>query len=267
MPSLRDGLDPRAALALLPLCCWEAWRLLAGRFGDGLSAAPLALIGIAVAAPAVRAIASGRAAPVPFAFLSLLLACYLAALAAGSALAVGGIAVCGFLLTSRRVAGGDMPWAPLLGLGLLALPVLPSLDFYLAYPMRLVCAQLAGALLRLNGIGVTVEGVALNWNGSLLLFDAACSGIRMLWASLFLVSGIGLAAGFAPFPYARALAIAVVAALAGNAVRAASLFYVENGFVERLQGPAGHEAVGIVSFLFLAVAILFLVAPRGWRPA
>jgi hypothetical protein len=89
----------------------------------------------------------------------------------------------------------------------------------------------------------------------------------MLWASLFLVSGIGLAAGFGPLAYARAVAVAVAAAMIGNAVRAASLFYVENGFVERLHGPAGHEAVGIVSFLLLGAAMLFLVAPRRAKPA
>jgi exosortase/archaeosortase family protein len=109
--------------------------------------------------------------------------------------------------------------------------------------------------------------VALSWNGSLLLFDAACSGIRMLWASLFLVSGVGVAAGFGPKLYARAVAIAAAMAIGGNAVRAASLFYVENGFVERLRGPIVHQAVGILSFLVIAAAMLLLVAPRLWRTA
>ncbi len=259
-------LDSRAAMILLPVLFWDSWRLLAGRFGDGLSAVPLALVGLAVALPAVRRIAAGEAGPVPLAPLSAALALYVAASLWGPALAMVGVAVVATALLCRHVAGARLPWAPLAGLVLLALPVLPSLDFYLAYPMRLAGAGLAAALLRLNGLAVGVEGVALSWNGSLLLFDAACSGIRMLWASLFLVSGIALAAGFGPGRYARAAAIAIMLAIVGNAVRAASLFYVENGFVERLQGPAGHEAVGILSFLMLALAILYLVAPREWRP-
>jgi exosortase/archaeosortase family protein len=256
-----------AALLLLPLLFWDAWRLLAGRFNDGLSAVPLVLVGLAVAVPALRRIAAGEAAPVPLSRLALPLFPYAAAAIAGPALAEAGIAVVGAILLCRRIAGGSLARAPLTGLALLALPVFSSLDFYLAYPMRLICAALAAGLLRLNGVAVSVQGVALDWNGSLVLFDAACSGIRMLWAALFLVSGIGLAAGFGPLLYARAVAIAFALAIAGNAVRAASLFYVEKGFVEPLHGPVGHEAVGIVAFLLLAILAVWLVAPRQWRAA
>jgi exosortase/archaeosortase family protein len=261
------SIDPRLALALMPLAFWEAWRLLAGRFGDGLSALPLALVGLAAAAPALRQIAGGQASPVPLLGLGAALLAYSLAAVVGPVLVSVGIAVIATLLLCRRVAGGVSPWAPLTGLGLLALPVLPSLDFYLAYPMRLVGAALAAALLRLNGFAVSVEGVALSWNGSMLLFDAACSGIRMLWAALLLASFLALLGGFGPIRYARALATAVAIAIAGNAVRAASLFYLENGFVDRLRGPVAHEAVGILSFLLLALAIAYLVAPRAWRPA
>lgn len=263
---MAPALDPRLALALTPLLFWDSWRLLAGRFGDGLSALPLALVGLAVAAPALRRIAAGKAEPVPLAGLSFALAAYVAAVLAGPALPGVAVAVVTIALICRRIAGSSLPWPPLVGLALLALPVLPSLDFYLAYPMRLAGSVLAASLLRLNGIGVGVEGVALSWNGSLLLFDAACSGVRMLWAGLLLVSAIGLAAGFGPWRYARAVAIAAAIAISGNAVRAASLFYVENGFAGPLQGPLVHEAVGLISFAMLALATLFCVAPpRGRR--
>jgi exosortase/archaeosortase family protein len=264
---MAPSLDPRLALALMPCLFWDSWRLLAGRFGDGLSAIPLALVGLAVAAPALRRIVAGEARPVPLAGLSLALACYIAATLAGPALPGAAVAVVTIALLCRRIAGGELHWPPLVGLALLALPVLPSLDFYLAYPMRLAGSALAAALLRLNGIAVGVEGVALSWNGSLLLFDAACSGVRMLWAGLLLVSAVGLAAGFGPGRYARAVAIVAGIAIAGNAVRAASLFYVENGFAGPLRGPVAHEAVGLISFLMLALAILFCVAPRTARRA
>ena len=260
-------LDPRLALALLPLLFWDAWRLLAGRFGDGLSAVPLALVGLAVAAPALRRLHAHEAPPVPLAPLSAALLLYAAMAAAGPPLLAAGIAAVSVALLCRFLAGATLPWAPLAALVLLALPVLPTLDFYLAYPMRLVGAALAAALLRLNGMAVTVEGVALSWNGSLLLFDAACSGIRMLWATLFLVSGIALAAGFTLRRYARALAISIAMAIAANAVRAASLFYIENGFVMRLQGPVAHEAVGLAAFLLFGIATMAMIVPRAWRPA
>jgi exosortase/archaeosortase family protein len=259
---MAPALDPRLALALMPLLFWDAWRLLAGRFGDGLTALPLALVGLAVAAPAVRRIAAGQAQPVPLRWLSLALACYAAATFAGPALPGAAVAVVTIALLCRRIAGGAPPGPPLVGLALLALPVLPSLDFYLAYPMRVAGAAIAAALLRLNGIAVGVEGVALSWNGSLLLFDSACSGVRMLWAGLLLVSAVAFVAGFGPGRYARAIAVAAAVAIAGNAVRAASLFYVENGFAGPLRGPAAHEAVGLISFAMLALGTLFLVAPR-----
>lgn len=262
----RASLDPRLAVVLLPAVFWDSWRLLAGRFGDGLSAVPLALVGLAVALPALGRIRSGKAVPVPLAPLSAGLALYAAAALWGPVLAQSAVAVIATALLCRHVAGARLAWAPLSGFALLALPVLPSLDFYLAYPMRLAGAALASAMLRLNGLDVAVDGVALSWNGSLLLFDSACSGIRMLWAGFFLVSLIGLAVGFGPLRYGGALAAALLLAVAANAVRAASLFYVENGFVERLQGHAGHEAVGIMSFLMLAAAIIFLAAPRARRP-
>jgi exosortase/archaeosortase family protein len=263
----RARLDPRLALALLPFLFWDAWRLLAGRFGDGLSAAPLALVGLVVAAPALRRLWAGEAPPVPLPPVTATLLLYAGITAAGPPLLAAGIAAVTVALLCRFLAGGTLPWAPLAGLVLLALPVLPTLDFYLAYPMRLAGATLAATLLRLNGMAVSVEGVALSWNGSLLLFDAACSGIRMLWATLFLVSGIALAAGFGMRLYVRAILLSVAMAVAANAVRAAGLFYVENGFIERLHGPVVHEAVGLAAFLLFGIATIAMIAPRAWRPA
>lgn len=259
---MAPALDPRLAIFLMPWLFWDAWRLLAGRFGDGLSALPLAAVGLAAAAPALRRIAAGEARPVPLSWLSLALALYVAATLAGPALPGAAVAVVTIALLCRRAADDALPWPPLVGLALLALPVLPSLDFYLAYPMRLAGAWLAAALLRLNGIAVGIEGVALSWNGSLLLFDAACSGVRMLWAGQLMVSAVALVAGFGLRRYAQAVAIAAAIAIAGNSVRAASLFYVENGFAGPLRGPMAHEAVGLISFLLLALAILLCVAPR-----
>jgi exosortase/archaeosortase family protein len=255
------ALDPRLAL-LVPLLGWESWRLLAGRYGDGLSALPLTLVGLAAAVPALRSLRAGSARPVPLLPLSLGLLCYAAASLLAPPLIAGAVAAVASMFLLRFVAGNRLRWAPEAGLVLLALPVLPSLDFYLAYPMRLLGAALTACLLRLNGMAVTVEGVALRWGETLLLFDAACSGIRMLWVSLFLVSVLALLTGFSVGRYAAALAIAVAMAIVGNAVRAASLFYLENGFVAPLQGPIAHEAVGLAAFLLFAALTLWLVAPR-----
>jgi exosortase/archaeosortase family protein len=255
------------ALALMPLLWWEAWRLLAGRLGDGTAALPLLAVGAAAAWPALRRLSAGAAPAVPLGFLSALLVPYILATFAAPPLIVAASAVGGFVLLLRKIAGDGAPLAPLLGLALLALPVLPSLDFYCAYPMRLVCAEITAMLLRLGGLGVAADGVGLRWNGSLLLFDAACSGIRMLWAGALLASAAALVLRLGFAAYARALAVAFAAALAANAVRAAGLFYLENGFVERLRGPVWHEAVGLACFASAAAATLALVVPRRGRAA
>lgn len=255
------ALDPRLAL-LLPLLGWDAWRFLAGR-ADGLSALPLALVGLAAAVPALRSVAAGRAAPAPLVPLSLGLLGYATTSLVAPPLIAAAAAAVATMILLRFLAGNRLPRAPQAGLVLLALPVLPSLDFYLAYPMRLVGAALAACLLRMNGMAVSVEGVALRWGETLLLFDAACSGIRMLWVSLFLVSVLALVAGFTFRRYAVGLAVAVAMAVAGNAVRAASLFYLENGFIAPLRGPVAHEAVGLAAFLLFAFLTLVLIAPRG----
>jgi exosortase/archaeosortase family protein len=257
----------RATLALPVMIAafWDAWRLLGSRFGDNLSAVPLALILVAVAWPALRRRPDGASPHVPAALPCAMMALYVAAAVAGPALAQIVVAVVAILVTAHKASAGRLPPAPLVVLGLLALPVLPSFDFYLAYPMRMLCAALTAGLLRLNGLAVGVDGVALSWHGSLILFDAACSGVRMLWAALFLVSAIALAAGFGVRRYAGGLAVAVALTIVGNALRAASLFYVENGFVDRLSGPVAHEAVGIVSFLLLGLLTAVAVSPRHWR--
>ncbi len=244
-------MHPAFALALAAFAFWDAARLLAGRLGGGQTWLPLGAVAAALAWPVVRKLAVGQVHPVSPALLCAIFAGYGVATLAAPPLVRMGIAVVGLVLILRSAAGDDLPAAPAIGLGLLALPVLPSLEFFLAYPLRLMSATLTAGLLALNGINVGVDGVALEWNGDRLLFDAACAGVKMLWAALLLVSAIALVARFGPFKYARAVAL-----------RAASLFYLENGFVPRLSGPVAHEAVGIAAFVMVAGLLALMVAPR-----
>jgi exosortase/archaeosortase family protein len=258
-------MHPGFALALAALAFWDAARLLAGRLGDGMAALPLtAVIGM-LAWPVLRRLRGGTAVPVSPGLLCAVFAAYLLAALAAPPLVRMAVAVAGLVLILRAAAREDLPAAPAIGLGLLALPVLPSLEFFLAYPLRLVSAMLTAMLLRMNGINVGVDGVALAWNGERLLFDAACAGVKMLWAALLLVSAIALAARFAPLPYVRALLLAVVLTIFANALRAASLFYFEHGFVPQLSGLVGHEAVGIAAFVMVAAALATIVMPKGRR--
>lgn len=254
-------MHPGIALTLAAIAFWDAARLLAGRLGDGMAAVPLAAVIAVLAWPALGRLRRGTAVPVSSKLMCGILAAYLLAALAAPPLVRMAVAVAGLVLILRASARDDLPAAPAIVLGLLALPVLPSLEFFLAYPLRLLSATLTATLLRMNGINVVVDGVALAWNGERLLFDAACAGVKMLWAALLLVSAIALAARLAPLRYARAVILAVVLTIFANALRAASLFYLENGFVPQLSGVVAHEAVGIAAFMMVAAALAAMVMP------
>lgn len=254
----------RHALPLVAAANWDAWRLLATRAGDTPSAilATAMLGGFAWAWHCTE-----REARVPaWEVTALLGGCAVAGFTGPALLQVGAAVTAMTLLSARAVRGRALP---LVGIALLAMPVLPTLDFLLAWPLRRISALIAAAMLRLNGIGVSVEGVALDWHGKLLLFDAPCSGVRMLWAALLLASAIALVQRFGFRRYASAMALAVAAAILGNALRAASLFYLENGFIPQLEGPVAHEAVGLAAFAITGAVLIAMLRPRpaAWRPA
>ncbi len=158
------------------------------------------------------------------------------------------------------------PPVTLWGLVALALPVVPSLQFTLGYPMRIVSAALAVGLLQMHGIGVTRQGTFLLWRGEMVQFDAPCSGVNMLWAGLLLtLAGCVL---FRPGPVKDALGVvlSLLLTLAANVLRAASLFYLETGFVAH--SPAWwHEGVGVAAFVVASGAMLWAVGRMAPREA
>jgi len=235
----------RLAIAVMLAACWDAWRLLTGRVED---AASVAMVLVLIAGLAWRTWSMDAGHRIAAPKLAALLALYAAASWTGPALLQIGAAVVAIAILLRAGEGWKAS-LPVAGFALLSLPILPTLDFLLAYPLRRVSVLITAALLRMNGM-------ALDWHGQRLLFDGPCSGVKMLWAALLLASLIALVQGATLARYLRLLGIAIVAAVAGIALRAASLFYLENGFVAPLQGGLAHEGVGVVAFLMLTIAIL-----------
>jgi exosortase/archaeosortase family protein len=139
----------------------------------------------------------------------------------------------------------------------LALPVLPSLQFVFGYPMRLISAALTVALLQAQGLVIRREGTFLVWRDQQVQFDAPCSGISMLWASLLLTFMVCMLFRFGIGRTLVATIIAIVLALAGNVLRASSLFYVEAGFIADAP-PWWHDAIGLAAFAISATATVWL---------
>jgi len=152
-----------------------------------------------------------------------------------------------FMRFGRRFQPG------LLGLIYLSLPLVPTLQFYGGYPLRMLVAGVAAPLLRLNGFAVVQEGTCLNWGGQLIWIDAPCSGVRMLWTGLYLACALACIYGLRSFKTLLVLALALPAIILGNIFRAVALFYIEAGII-KMPGWA-HEYTGVVAFLIVAGVI------------
>src|SRR6478752_707449 len=78
----------------------------------------------------------------------------------------------GFAWSLWRHGTPFRPWA--IGLGLLALPMASSLQFYFGYPLRIASGSIAMVMLRLGGTAVSREGVYLRAGDELVMIDAPC---------------------------------------------------------------------------------------------
>jgi exosortase/archaeosortase family protein len=165
----------------------------------------------------------------------------------------GMIAMTALACTLSAARLGTRFHLPTVGLLLLSLPLIPTLQFYLGYPLRSLCAGLAAPLLQLGGFSVEGEGTCLRWGVELVAIDAPCSGVRMLWAGMFLALALSSFLRLSQWRTVALSVVAIAAVILGNVLRAASLFYVEAGI---LVIPSWcHEAVGTVAFLGLGLIV------------
>lgn len=159
--------------------------------------------------------------------------------------------------------GATFAGAPVIVTGLLwlSLPVIASLQFFLGYPLRLLIAGLSAPWLRLGGLSVEREGAYLVWGEKMILVDAPCSGVKMLWMGIYLSLAL---AGYYRLGWRRttgAVLLSVSAVLVGNLLRSVALFYVESGLVEL---PAwGHSGIGLAVFFATALGIGWLTKRMG----
>ncbi|MBX7247326.1 MAG: exosortase/archaeosortase family protein [Candidatus Sumerlaeaceae bacterium] len=146
----------------------------------------------------------------------------------------------------------------ILGLMLLSLPVIPSLQTYVGYPLRVVVAAVAAPWIRLAGFTVEREGVCLRWGNELVMVDEPCSGIKMLWAGLALACALSAMHGLNGRRTMLAVGAAAMAVVGANILRCCALFYAESGMV--VLPLWGHEAVGILVFGIFAGALAWGIA-------
>lgn len=246
-------------VVLLATALWPHWSYVARRMVDG-SDEPwgvVALLTVALLVWRDRAMLQvpPRAALVAGALLAVVAAVASLRLPDLAAAALAMLALGVVLVHALR-----RPAAPLIALLLLALPIVASLQFYLGFPLRVVAAHGAALALSACGLDVAAAGASLAWNGRIVLVDAPCAGIGMLWVGSYsaaLLSYLNRAD-------ARRTALNAAAAgalvLAANVARNALLFLPEAGVVR--WPAAAHDAIGLAAFTMALVPIVLFT---HWR--
>ncbi|MDM0046751.1 exosortase Q [Variovorax dokdonensis] len=266
-----DRLPPLLWLALQAAALLPTWLWMARRATDG-SDDPLGLLALSALGLLVwRERRALRAAPV----LGWMAAAGIATLAATamrnglgplpawpplvSALAAVLALAAGLLaLLPRRVAA-----APVLGLAVLALPLLASLQFYAGYPLRVVCAEASRLLLSPWFSHVQREGSSLLVDGLPVIVDAPCSGVQMAWFGYFVACSVALWCGLGNRAFMARLPVVGALVLVGNIVRNSLLIGLEGAGMA--PSPAMHEAVGLAMLALVCAVVAFAMTPRTER--
>nr|WP_315849583.1 exosortase Q [uncultured Rhodoferax sp.] len=249
-------------LALLALALWPTWWWMGQRMVDG-SDDPLGLLALAAlggllwqhrghlrAAPRLGFQVTALAGAVLTTALHQQLPDLVVALIGLLSVAAGLIA---FL--PARVAT-----APVLGLSVLSLPLLASLQFYAGFPLRVVTAEVSRWLL---SIAHTVErsGSSLVVNGQLIIVDAPCSGVQMAWLGYFTACVVALANNKSNTTFLLRLPLVGALVLLGNVLRNTVLVGAQASGTPL---PAwGHDAVGLLVLAAVCGGIAWAMGRTG----
>ncbi len=253
-------MHPLLLAALVAAATWDAWRWYLARVSAApeeaaalaLTVAFLGMVGVA------RLSRSASPRPLPLVPVALLLAAYAASYALLPPIVRAAMAISATLYCFHLAAFRERPPIAFWGLVALALPVLPSLQFTLGYPMRVVSAALTVGLLQAHGLTVARQGTFLVWRDEMVQFDAPCSGVNMLWAGLLLTLMGCVLLRLGALKVMIAVVLSVALAIACNVLRASSLFYVESGFVPQAPGW-WHDGIGVAAFVLSAAVTLWLL--------
>ncbi len=249
-----------ASIVALQLCAfWPVWCWYAARVTDSTDET-WSLLALATALFLLwrgRPQLTAKTAPPQLLCPALLMLLYAATYSFLPPLLRALIAVTAIGCTLCSLRFGKSFHAGTFGLLYLSLPLIPSLQFYGGYPLRVLVACAAAPILRLGGFAVMREGTCLNWNGQLIWIDAPCSGIRMLWVGLYLACTLACFYELRFNETLRVLFVSFPAIICGNIFRAVALFYVEGGVIN--VPPWTHDFAGVVAFVIVAAGIVAAV--------
>ena len=135
-----------------------------------------------------------------------------------------------------------------------------SLQFYACFPLRVLTSQLSTWLLQGMGMAAERSGTAMQVQGRLIIVDAPCSGVQMVWMAYFCACAV---AAFSGMPDRRLLARLPwvgVLVLAGNVLRNSVLVAMEASQTQ--VSEAVHQGVGLVVLMLVCSAVVAVVRGR-----
>ena len=144
----------------------------------------------------------------------------------------------------------------LLGLLVLSLPLIASLQFFMGFPLRFITAKFCAEIISCIGFPVHAEGTLLHWRGELVALDAPCTGIRMLWSGLFLHFLLSSWRGMGNKYTLLGYSLSMLIIFGGNLIRTVLLFFTESRIVRAPEWM--HAGIGLFSFMLVASAIIFM---------
>lgn len=260
-----ESITPLAWLALQAAALWPHWRWAAARVQDG-SDDPLGLAALAAwVVWLVRREPVLRGSPRPAWLAASVVLTAIATVAHVQLPPLVG-AMCAVLALAtglRSVMPSGQPWLPVAGLAVLALPVVSSLQFYAGYPLRLLTAELSTWVLTLAGYAAERSGTAMLVQGRLVIVDAPCSGVQMVWMAYFCACVV---AAFRELPD-RALLTRLPAVgllvLAGNVLRNSVLVALEAS--QAGVSESVHQGIGLAVLVGVCAAVVTVM--HGGRHA
>jgi exosortase/archaeosortase family protein len=146
------------------------------------------------------------------------------------------------------------------GLLILSLPLMSSLQFYAGYPLRILAATGSGLVLRAAGLPVFPEGAGLRWEDRLILVDAPCSGLHMLWVGLILSTALSVLVRASTARLTANWLLAAALILLGNVLRNSLLFVKESGILALPDWT--HAGIGVLVFVLTLLPLTLLILRR-----
>ncbi len=165
----------------------------------------------------------------------------------------GGLAVIAIGFSISSICYGRTLHAGIMGLMLLSLPLIASLQFYGGFPIRVVTAYVSSFILGIFGYSVQPQGTLLYWLGEVVAVDAPCAGIKMLWTGLYLNFTLAAWRELNFLTTWLSTSVTLFFVFIGNIFRATLLFFTESGIINA--PDFAHQAIGLIVFAIVATAV------------